>query len=94
MLPSTVQFIVAMLVYVLNERMVRKAGFVIFGERNLRNVVKHFVDYHLTGRVHQGIGSRIIQPNPSPSSDNGNLGPLRWRSHLGGMLNPFYRAAA
>jgi transposase len=68
--------------------------FVIFGERHLRYLVRTFVEHYLTGRYHQGIGSRIIQPKVSPGNDNGELGPIRCRSRLGGLLNFYYRDAA
>jgi len=68
--------------------------FVIFGERHLRYLVEHFVHHYLTGRYHQGIGSRIIQPNTSPSNDNAMLGPIRCQSRLGGLLNFYHREAA
>ena len=68
--------------------------FVIFGERHLRYLVRTFVDHYLTGRYHQGIGNRIIQPKTSPSYDNARLGPIRCRSRLGGLLNFNYREAA
>jgi len=36
--------------------------FVIFGERHLRYLIRHFMDHYLTGRYHQGIGGRIARP--------------------------------
>lgn len=67
---------------------------VILGERHQKYSVKHFMDCCLTGRFLQGIGCRIIQPNPSPSNDNRNHGPIRCRSRLGGPLNFSHREVA
>ena len=68
--------------------------FVIFGERHLRYLIGSFVDHYLTGRYHQGIAGRIIQSKTSPSNDNAELGPIRCRSRLGGLLNFYHREAA
>ena len=68
--------------------------FVIFGERHLRYLVGTFVEHYLTGRYHQGIGGRIIEPKTSPSNDNAARGPIQCRSRLGGLLNYYYREAA
>jgi putative transposase len=39
--------------------------FVIFGERHLRYLLREFVvDYH-SKRYHQGIGNRLIRPQPA-----------------------------
>lgn len=68
--------------------------FVSFGARQLRCCAKHFMDCYLTRRFHQGIGSRVIQPSPSSRNDNGNLGPIRCRSRLGGLLGFYHWEAA
>jgi hypothetical protein len=49
--------------------------------------------YH-TERYHQGLGSQIIIPTPSPSNDNASLGAVGCRSRLGGLLNFYRREAA
>jgi len=68
--------------------------FVIFGERHLRYLIKHFMDHYLTGRCHQGIGGRIIVPRASAENHNSAFGAIRCRSRLGGLLNHYYREAA
>jgi putative transposase len=67
--------------------------FVIFGELHLRYLLKQFVEHYLTER-YQGIGSRIINPTPSPSNDNATPGAIGCRSRLGGLLNYYCRAAS
>jgi hypothetical protein len=57
-------------------------------------LVGTFVDHCLTGRYHQALGSRIIKPITALSNDSAELGPIRCRSRLGGLLNYYYRAAA
>jgi len=68
--------------------------FVIFGERHLRYLIRHFMDHYLTRRYHQGIGGRIIAPSASAENDNSAFGAIRCRSRLGGLLNHYYRGAA
>jgi putative transposase len=68
--------------------------FVIFGERYLRHLLKEFTEHYLMARYHQGIGSQIIRPKPSPTNDNATPGKLRCRSRLGGLLNYYCREAA
>jgi putative transposase len=68
--------------------------FVIFGERHLRHRIKEFGEHYLTERHHQGIGSQIIRPKPSPSNDNATLGAIGRRSRLGGLLNYYGCEAA
>jgi putative transposase len=68
--------------------------FVIFGERHLRHLVNEFLGHYLTERYHQGIGSQIIRPKPSPSNDNATLSAIGCRSRLGGLLNCYCRDAA
>jgi putative transposase len=67
--------------------------FVIFGERHLRHLLKQFVGHYLTERHHQGIGSQIIRPTPSPSNDNATLDSIACRSRLGGLLTYTHEAA-
>jgi transposase len=68
--------------------------FVICGERHLRHLIEEFMRHYLTERHHQGIGSQIITPKPSPSNDNATLGVIGCRSRLGGLLNYYCREAA
>jgi hypothetical protein len=68
--------------------------FVILGERHLRHLIKEFGEHYLTERHHQGIGSQIIRPKPSPSNDNATLRVVGCRSRLGGLLRYYSREAA
>jgi putative transposase len=69
--------------------------FVIFGERHLRHRVRAFVAYYNTERFHQGLGGELVTPRPMVSSkDKGEVGAIRCRSRLGGLLNFYHRQAA
>jgi hypothetical protein len=68
--------------------------FVIFGERHRRYLVGSFVDHHLTGRYHQGLGGQLIRPPTPASNDNGSTGAIQCPSRLGGLLNYYHREAA
>ena len=68
--------------------------FVIFGERHLRHLLWEFVVHYHSERYRQGIGSRLIRPQPAPNADNATLGEVRCRSRLGGQLNFYLREAA
>ena len=63
-------------------------------ERHLRHLIKEFGEHYRTERHHQGIGSQIIRPKPSPSNDNATLGVVGCRSRLGGLLRYYSREAA
>jgi putative transposase len=50
------------------------------------------MDRHNYGeRNHQGLGNRLIMPNPLAA---GHHGAIQRRERLGGMLNYYYRVAA
>ena len=68
--------------------------FVIFGERHLRYLVHEFCAHYLSGRYHQGLGGQLIRPSASPTNDNATVGPIQYRSRLGGLLNFYCREAA
>jgi len=53
-----------------------------------------FVVHYHSERYHQGIGSRLIRPQPAPNADKATLGEVRCRSRLGGQLNFYLREAA
>jgi hypothetical protein len=72
----------------------RATRLVIFGERHLRHLIREFAAHYHTERYHQGLGSQIIMPTPSPSNDNASLGAIGCRSRLGGLLNFYRREAA
>jgi hypothetical protein len=62
---------------------------ILFGEGSLRKVIREFVAHYHLERNHQGLGNRLITPEPFQS----DMGPIRRRQRLGGMLNYYHRAA-
>ena len=64
---------------------------IFFGEASLRKGIREFVLHYHRERNHQGLGNRLIIPDPSPVAHGGRL---RRRERLGGMLNYYYRQAA
>ena len=63
-------------------------------ERHLRHLIREFAARYHTVRYHQGLGSQIIMPTPSPSNDKASLRAIGCRSRLGGLLNFYRREAA
>jgi len=64
---------------------------ILFGESSLRTAVQNFVAHYHSERNHQGLGNRLIKPDPN---DLANSGVVQRRKHLAGMLNYYYRTAA
>ena len=64
---------------------------VFFGEASLRTAMQNFVARYHGERNHQGLGNRLISPEPSHL---GSSGEVQRRQRLGGMLNYYYRAPA
>jgi putative transposase len=64
---------------------------ILFGETSLRKFINNFVAHYHTERNHQGLGNRLINPEPGHLE---NTGTLQRRQRLGGLLNYYYRAAA
>ncbi|MGH9627374.1 MAG: integrase core domain-containing protein, partial [Bryobacteraceae bacterium] len=64
---------------------------ILFGESSLRTAVQNFMAHYHRERNHQGLGNRLIQPEPDQLA---NTGAVQRRERLGGMLNYYYRAAA
>jgi putative transposase len=64
---------------------------ILFGEPSLRTAVQNFVAHYHLERNHQGLGNRLIQPEPDHAA---NTGAVQHRERLGGRLNYYYRAAA
>ena len=64
---------------------------IFFGRNHLRRAIDEYVAHCHTGRHHQGIGNKLIERSEDhPAS----AGSVLLRSHLGGMLKYYYRAAA
>jgi putative transposase len=60
-------------------------------EERPRWAIKQFVEHYHRERPHQGLGSRIIDPEPNVGSSKGAI--VR-RMRLGGLLNYYHRVAA
>lgn len=63
----------------------------LFGESSLRTAVQNFVARYHGERSHQGLGNRLIRPDPAHIETTGTV---QCRQRLGGKLNYYYRAAA
>ncbi|MBZ0151473.1 MAG: hypothetical protein IT456_02365 [Planctomycetes bacterium] len=63
---------------------------ILFREASLGRVLREYVAHHNGERNHQGIGNRLIVPDPA---DLGGCGAVTVRRRLGGLLN-FYRRKA
>jgi putative transposase len=64
---------------------------IFFGEGSLRKAVHEFTSHYHHERNHQGLGNRLIAPEAGHLE---NVGPVRRRRRLSGMLNYYYRQAA
>jgi transposase InsO family protein len=64
---------------------------ILMGEGSLRRAVSEFVEHYHRERNHQGLENKIIQPDFSPFPE---VGSVRCRARLGGMLRYYYRNAA
>jgi len=64
---------------------------IFFGEGSLRTAIQNFVAHYRGERNHQGLGNRLISPEPGCL---GAAGELQRQQRSGGMLNYYYRAAA
>jgi hypothetical protein len=63
---------------------------ILFGERSLRTAIQNFIAHYHHERNHQGLGNRLIEPEPGLPK----TGSVQRRERLGGTLNYYYRAAA
>ena len=61
------------------------------GERHLRLAVTEYAEHYHVERPHQGLGNRLIAPDPSEAL---NSGDVKRRKRLGGMLSYYDREAA
>ena len=66
--------------------------FIIFGERQVRRVLKEYLAHYHQERAHQGLDGRIIEPKSADSSPP--FGPVARRQRLGGLLSFYHREAA
>lgn len=63
---------------------------IFFGEGMLRNAIREYLIYYHAERNHQGIGNKI----PESSQEVGQVGRIRCRERLGGLLRYYHRDAA
>lgn len=65
---------------------------ILFGERSLRHALREYVAHYHAERNHQGMGNRLLFPDPggSPSREDGRI---ERRERLGGLLSFYTRAA-
>ena len=61
-----------------------------FGDRHLRWMIAEYVAHYHRERNHQGRANELIERLPTGA---GNLGRIRRRQRLGGLLNYYCRAA-
>ena len=61
-----------------------------FGDRHLRRMIAEYVEHYHRERNHQGLANELIE---GVSTGARNLGRVRRRQRLGGLLNYYYRAA-
>ena len=61
-----------------------------FGERHLRRAIAEFVEHYHSERNHQGLANELIESAPAAGEQ---VGRIRRRQRLGGLLNYYCRAA-
>ena len=65
---------------------------IILHDRQLRRIVKEYLEHYHQERCHQGLDGQIILP---VDQHQGKAeGPIRRKRRLGGLLNYYYRAVA
>ncbi len=62
----------------------------IMNETHLQRVLKGYIAYYETARLHQGLGQQM----PVPRKTDSNTGPIRKHEVLGGIINDYYRVQA
>ena len=61
------------------------------GERHLRVAINEYVTHYHSERHHQGLGSKLIEPDETAGRIEGRV---TCRERLGGLLNYYHREAA
>lgn len=64
---------------------------IFFGEGALRHAIDEFMEHYHAERPHQGLGNKVIEPDPETFT---NTGPIQKIALLGGLLNHYYRDPA
>ena len=65
---------------------------ILFGESSLRRALHHYVVHYHEERNHQGKDNRILFPSRPEARTN--MGAVRCRERLGGLLKYYEREAA
>ncbi len=65
---------------------------ILFGESSLRRALQQYMEHYHGERNHQGKDNRILFP--SRPEARGNMGAVRCRERLGGLLKYYEREAA
>jgi transposase InsO family protein len=61
-----------------------------FGDRHLRRMIAEYIEHYHRERNHRGLANELIE---AVAREAGNLGCIRRRQRLGGLLNYYSRAA-
>jgi putative transposase len=64
---------------------------ILFGEGSVRRAAAEFTVHYHAERNHQGLGNKLICPDPAHVCGEGQV---KRRERLGGLLNYYYRTAA
>jgi hypothetical protein len=64
---------------------------IFIGEGSLRNAIYHYMTHYHSERNHQGLDNQLIALEPGTGSQ---IGEVRRRERLGGLLSYYYREAA
>jgi transposase InsO family protein len=64
---------------------------ILIGEGSLHRALREYVAHYNRERNHQGVGNRLLQPDPGTL---GATGPVECRKRLGGLLRYYFRRAA
>ena len=64
---------------------------IFIGEGSLRYAIHHYMTHYHNERHHQGLDNQLIAPEPGIG---GQIGEVRRRERLGGLLSYYYREAA
>ena len=67
------------------------ARMIFLDEDSLRYAMQHYLTHYHQERNHQGLENQLIAPEPVVA---GNMGAVRRRERLGGLLSYYFREAA
>ena len=68
---------------------------IIFGESNLRRILKNYIEHYHLERCHQGIENKIIESeNETLKHSQDSDDPIEIKERIGGLLKYYYRQSA